>query len=237
LFLRGAADHLAEGGLAYVLVTWAHGPDGDWSAPLRAWIDGAGCDAIFLRWTSDDPLGYALRWNPPGRNQDAATLGATLDRWLAYDRELGIERLSHGVAILRRRTGENWTMAEDAPERPVPCGEHVERLLAAQDFLGGTDDLAGARLALVPGHVLETTMHVEDGAFNVLSAAIKLVDGLGFAASLDRELVQLISLLDGSRTVRDAAAGSAATPDTLAPVIARLVRMGFLVPAGGDQDP
>ena len=62
--VRSVPGHLGEGGIAHLLVSWAHAADGDWTPPLRAcWIDGNGCDAVFLHHSSHEPLGYANEHN------------------------------------------------------------------------------------------------------------------------------------------------------------------------------
>ena len=240
---RAAAAHLAEGGHAQLLVTWAHGEaDGDWAAPVRGWVEGLDCDALLLRYSTDDPLAYAERWNPPGQATDADALGATLDRWVAYCRERGIEALSYGALTLRRRSGPTWFAAEDAPPRIAPAQTHVERLIAAQDFLAGGRDLLYERLVLVDEHVLEQALHLDDGVFGVEAAAIRLTDGLGFQAEIDVWTAHIVAGLDGRTTVREAIAktagalapegvGERALAEAALPALRRMVELGFLVPA------
>src|SRR5207253_9579597 len=133
--VRGVPAHLAPGGLAHLLVSWGHRADEDWSAPLRRWVDGTGCDAILLRYASEDPLTHAAEWNEALR-VDPDRFGATLDRWTAYCAELGIERIGWGAVVLRRRGGENWVFELTASgSRMSPAGHHLERLIEAQDAL------------------------------------------------------------------------------------------------------
>ena len=237
LVAREAAAHLEEGGFAQMLATWVHEPEGDWAAPVRAWLDGSGCDAVLLRYVSDDPLTYAGRWNPPHQTPE---LGATLDRWLEHYRALGIEAIAFGAISLRRRSGTNWVQAEDVPEQIVPAADHVERLFAAQDFLA-SGDLLDARLVLVDGHVLRQALHLEDGNFQVKAAKISLDEGLGFEAGIDLYTAHLVSQLDGRRTLREAIELSAAAlaPEEVSrerfaegviPSLRRMVELGFLVP-------
>ena len=40
----------------------SHTPDGDWSAPLREWLAGSGCDAWLLHYGTSDPLTHAADW-------------------------------------------------------------------------------------------------------------------------------------------------------------------------------
>src|SRR5207237_8860616 len=77
--VRGLPGHLAAGGFAHVLLSWAHGPDERPSAPVERWLEASGCDAIVLPHASYDPLAYAAGWNRPLRLDPAAS-GAALDR-------------------------------------------------------------------------------------------------------------------------------------------------------------
>ena len=69
----------------------------DWSAPIRAWVDGSGCDALAAAPGTQDPLAYAALWN---RSGDAATYAAALDRWSAYFNDLGFAALAHGAILM-----------------------------------------------------------------------------------------------------------------------------------------
>ena len=94
LVTREAPAHIEEGGFAHLLASWVHDPSGDWSAPVRAWLEGSGCDALILRYVTDDPLTYAGRWNPPQQAASPEELADALDRWVAHYRELGIEAVT-----------------------------------------------------------------------------------------------------------------------------------------------
>ncbi len=209
--------------------------------PCARWVEGSGCDPVVLRYTTDDPLTYAARWNPPAQTPD---LPETLDRWLAYYAELGIEAIAYGAIALRRREGSSWVLAEDAPERIEPAsGTTSSGLFEAQDFLADGRDLAYERLVLVDEHVLEQALHLDDGVFGVRAAAIRLTDGLGFQAEIDVFTAHIVSRLDGKRTVREAIADTAEMlgPEGMTPGSARrerrfrrsrrMVQLGFLVPA------
>jgi hypothetical protein len=53
--VRRAPEFLEEGAFAQMLVSWVDERGGDWSAPLRSWVDGSGCDAWLLHHGTDDP--------------------------------------------------------------------------------------------------------------------------------------------------------------------------------------
>jgi methylase of polypeptide subunit release factors len=239
--VRRAPAHLAEGGLAFALVSWVHGPEDDWSEPPRRWVDGGGCDALLLRYATHEPLSYAAGWNRPLRPSPAAYAEA-LDRWLDYYRRLGIEGMSWGALVLRRREGANWFWAHNpSSERIGPAGEHVERLLAAQDLLAageGADGVLGRRLVLASDHRLDQTAVLGEDGVTVRSARLSLDGGLRNEVSVDGATIELLLALDGRKTLREVLA-AAEPPAGMSDeefssrsvrAARRLVELGFLVP-------
>lgn len=244
--VRGLPGHLAEGGVAHMLASWAHGANEDWSAPLRRWLDGSGCDAILLRWSSQEPLEYASGWNRIA-GLDPAAYDETLARWLAYYESLGIERIGWGaIALRRRRAGPNRVCAADVLLTELgPSGHHLLRLLDAEAYLaalGGEEGLLGERLALAPDCRLDQTLRFRNGGGEVEQVALRLDGGLSVRVDLDPWSPRALAELDEGRTVGDVLAEAAglrasspAERDRIAASalasVRRLVELGFLVPA------
>jgi SAM-dependent methyltransferase len=240
--VRAIPGHLHEGGLAHVLVSWTHGADEEWSSPLRRWLEGSGCDALLLRLAVHDPLTYASGWNRALRS-DPDAYGDALDRWTAYCHELGIEAISWGAVVMRRRTGRNWVFAHThAADRFSPAGHHIARLIAGQDLLAALRDeraLLDARPRLAADHRLEQAGAIQPDGLAVERAVLRLDGGLALRVSVDAATIGVLALLDGHRTVREAlaaaVAGEARHPDLAGftsaalPVVRRLVELGFLV--------
>jgi hypothetical protein len=234
--------YLDEGGLANVLVEWAHAVDEPWAAPLRRWVEGSGCDALLFHYTSHDPLSRAADENELLR-RDPEAYGVALDRWLAYYRSLGIERIGWGAIVLRKRSGaSNWISEQKIPnvEAMSPASDQVERLLAGRDLLESVDGegLLETRLRLAPEHVLEELVRLGEGGGAVQRALLKLTRGLGSQVALDVTTVHLLGELDGRRPLGDVLAQVAAEagdgePERFAaaalPGLSRLVELGFLV--------
>jgi SAM-dependent methyltransferase len=242
--VRRLPEHLADGGFAHVLVEWVHAREEPWSAPLRGWVAGSGCDALLLRFTTQEPTRYAAAWNAdlrgiPGAFEDA------LDRWLAYHRRLGIEEISWGAVVLRRRAGESWVLAHDLPStRLAPSGDHIRRIFGTRDYLdslGIGRGLLETAFALADDHVFEQRYEVRGGGRVVLETVVRLADGLRFEAELQPDAERVLALLDGTRALGDAITAVAGPGefDTLAgellPGIVRLVELGFLVPLSGGR--
>jgi methylase of polypeptide subunit release factors len=237
--VREAPEHLAEGGFAHVLVSWAHEPDGDWSEPLRRWVDGVGCDAWLLHYKSDDPLTHAASWLGPLARDRVDAYREGLERWQRYLRELGIDAIGYGAVVLRRRSGANWIRTDEIPfDRLESASDHTLRVFAAAELLG--DALLDETLVLVDSHRLEQTLVLRDGRAELEAQTLELADGLRFRAGLDRYSSPLVRALSSPRPVREAIAAGAdelGVPEAereryaaaALEVVRRLLELGFLV--------
>ena len=238
--VRETPEYLTEGGVAQLVLSWGiRAGEGLDEAVLR-WVDGAGCDALLLRYHVETPLEYAAGWNLG--NPDG--LEAVIDRWVEYYDELEIEALAYGALTLRRREGRNWTHAEEvAFDRLEPAGEHVERLLRAHDCLAGIGDeheLLDGVFELAGRQRLDQTLRPRSGGFEVEGAWLALDDGLGFRAAVDGVAVELVARVDGRRSLREVAGDVADSlglevaraEQAVLPVARRMLELGFLDPAG-----
>jgi methylase of polypeptide subunit release factors len=242
--VRGVPAVLEEDAFASMLVSWAHAPGEEWSAPLRDWVAGSGCDALLVHYGTQDPLTHASNWarTQPG---DTAAYDATIDRWLDYLERLGIEAIGYGAIVLRRRSGENWVRAYELPTAGRrPAGEQIERLFDAVDWLAGNPELAQERFSLSPTAGVAQTVELRDGAWTVEKIEMRLEDGLDFSASIDPMTAHLVAGLDG-RTLGEIAASLAeregADPTAFAAHAEQAARgmfeLGFLARACGRASP
>ena len=242
--VEGAAKHLAEGGFAHVLVSWAHAVDGDWAEPLRGWVEGGGCDAWLLHYRTSDPVAHAAGWLRPLGETDPDRYTEALDRWLQYLVRLRIDAIGYGAVVLRRRESDrNWIRNDPLPlDRLEPAGEHTLRVFTAQDALGRLDDeeLLDLSLALTENHRLQQTL-VVSGGLRVDSQTLELTEGIRFAVGVDRHTVSLLPHFDGRRSLRDVLELARGTfelePEeqerfvpAAIPVVRRLIELGFLEP-------
>jgi SAM-dependent methyltransferase len=239
--VRRSAAHLADGGFAILLVGWVHGREEPWSAPLRRWVEGSGCDTIVLHTTSQDPLSYAASWNKALRWDRVAYAGA-IERWLEYDERLGIEAIAWGAVCLRRRAGETWFAGHSVGlGRLDEAGHHVERIFGTHDYLerlGDGEGLLGACIALAPDHRIDQTFAFEEGERTVERAALRLAGGFNFEVDLNENALELASRLDGRplgevlRAMSDGAGEPARRElvETAIPMVRALLALGFAVP-------
>ena len=241
LVVRQVPEHLEPGGVAVVLISWLHPSDGDWTLPVRAWVERNGCDTILLRYAVHTPLDYAAAWNRPFRG-DPERYGAGIARWTEYFAELGVEAIAWGAIILRRRDGGNWFFPYTSmTERITGASDHVLRLFAAQDFLAaaGPEELLDAVMTVAPEHRIEQTIRLRDGGELIERNILRLERGLCFEVSIDGFAERVLALLDGERTLREAVVEAAAESEApltefvenAIPVMRRLVELGFVIPS------
>jgi methylase of polypeptide subunit release factors len=209
---RGAAAHLEEGGYAVLLLNWHHSTSDDWAERPMSWTHGNGCDVRLMRFADEEPLGYAASWLRQEEKRDALSSGQLLDEWLRYYESVGITRLALGAVIMHKRsTAQNWMRCEDISIDISlnNCGEQIERIFNAQDLLQALRDdgeLLEHRFKLHPGHRLEQGLAVRDGAWSLLSNKLHITNGMDFCAQADMPTIRFLAELDGTRTVREAAA-------------------------------
>jgi hypothetical protein len=238
--VRRAPAFLEEGGFAQMLVSWVDEPGGDWSARLRSWVEGSGCDAWLLHHGTDDPLTHAGKWLRHELGSDSRAYAAALGRWLEYFRRLGIEGIASGAVILRRRSGANWVRADELHgDRLRPAGEQILRVFAAGDFLSAMTEereLLRERLVLAPDALLEQQVVFRDREWTVEEIELTLREGLRFRAGLDQPTAALLAALDGKRTLGEIAdelarlqgASRESLERAVLPVAAQMLAAGFL---------
>lgn len=240
--VREGAALLEEGGFLQLTCEWAHLAGKDWRARLAGWLDGTGCDACVLRFTTVEPDVHAGLWLRSDPDVTAESLPERLREWENYHRAEGIEAVSDGLITLRKRSsGRNWLRIDDAPQRSGPCGPSLERAFAAADFLTAThtdEALLEARLRLAPEVGWEQRLRPTPEGWEVRHSQLYVSTGLAYRGDADRQGLTLVGLCTGDRTVRDvlgclaaAGGGSLEVRQALA-TVRQLVEQGFLLPGG-----
>lgn len=232
-----AADHLADGGTAWVLANWLHVRGEDWRDRVVAWIP-PGCDAWVVQRDAQDPAQYVSLWLSDAGEQDDPDLA---DAWLAGLDALHVEAIGFGWVTLRRGSAPHGVVVEEILQ-PVdqPLGPHVGAWLHRQEWLRGRTDarLIGATLAASPALRLDVTSARGEAGWQPLARGLRLDTGLHPVAEVDEAVSALVAGCDGTqplgRLVAVLAAATGAAYDDLAadvaPVVRALVRDGFLEP-------
>jgi SAM-dependent methyltransferase len=217
--IRTVPRFLREGAFAIVLLNWIVREEEPWQAPLERWVAGSGCDAVLVGRSTWAPLDYAASANFPLKG-DPAAYGSALDRWVGHIESLGLGSIAGGLVALRRREGENWVRAFDAPLGGLdPSAHQILRLFEAQDYLRARDDAALLEATLAPAPDLLVELRPAR-----TRSRLALDPGLGLRVDVDQGTVDLLTRLDGTRTVRETAGADGLE------TARRLVEYGFVVP-------
>jgi methylase of polypeptide subunit release factors len=201
-------NHLRDAAFGLALCNWLHESEDDWAERPREWKEGSGCDVWVIRFDTLDRLGYAAFWLRQTENADLLRYGRLLDEWDSYYREIGMERVSVGAIVMRKRSGGTWFRSDAAPAGRIvsDCGEHIEAIFAAEDLLQALaedGELLDRRFTLAPAHALDVRMVLRDGGRIAESMVLRLTAGFPFAGEVDGVVVGLLSECAGGRLLRD----------------------------------
>lgn len=226
--VRGAAEHLAPGGIAQFLANWeiptptTESARGAEFTPERASRDSTAGLARVESWLADsdldywviererqDPSEYAETWI-----RDGGTRGGTPEfealhnAWLDDFTERGVAGVGFGYVMLRApHVGEaprlRRTERLHGPLGATPggLGTHLDVVLAASDrFSALDDDALRAERVAVAGDVTEERHHWPGAD---APTVILLRQGSGFARTIDAgaALAALVGASDGSLTL------------------------------------
>ena len=166
-----------------------------------------------LELSTDGPVTYAMRWNG-ARGRRAADIATAAEPWLADYRARGIEAISTGAIVIRKRSGKNWAHFEElALGTRGDAGPHLERLFAAQDLLRGLRDereLSTVALTLAPDTLL-VERRLAGGELE--RARVTVEKGIPLPGRVPVAVAPVLAALDGRRSLADvveAAAGAGA---------------------------
>jgi SAM-dependent methyltransferase len=199
--VTGAARHLAEGGHATLLASWASRDEAGADDRPFEWVDGSGCDAWILAFSRGDPLEHAAGWNDY-LEDDPERYGAALDAWTSHFAAQGIGCITEGAVLLHRREGRRHTVRTDVADEETldVADEQIERVFRALARLPRRS-LAGAELARTvrfdyeldaDGTPLEVRVRLDEGTRPELvltSAEAEQVMALAVGRDLAEELL------------------------------------------------
>jgi methylase of polypeptide subunit release factors len=206
LVVAGAAQHLAEGGFATLLVSWLAADPARPDARVRAWAEATGCDAWVLSVWSSPPLDHAAGWNAD-LGARPAEFAAALDRWLGYLEELGARWVSEGAVVLHRREGARAPVRVDSVDEDEldAAGRQVRRAFAARArlaTLSGDEALLEARPAPVSALRLERELALRPAGLAVDAARLHLDEGTHPVLEPGDAAADVVAALDGRTSVR-----------------------------------
>ena len=228
----GCAERLEEGGFGHVLCSWVRAAGEHYAdAPWR-WLADAGCDVVVLQLDTETPITYGLRWNLAEASSASEAVDDT-QRWQEYYADLGIEAITTGVVIFRRRPGANWVYADELVASGGDAGGHIARLFAGHDALEGVAEareLLDLRMSLAegvrlverrrPGGEVERARLTDPAGVRLPATIAPPAAGAALVA------------LDGRMTLAEAAAAARVAPqvtEAALPSIRDLVKRGYVL--------
>ncbi len=106
--VRGAAAHLAPGGMAAVLGNWMHVEGEDWRERVSSWVSGTGVDAWIVERDSQAVADYAATWLRDAQVPEGPAFDAAMGEWLDAFAAEGCTEVGFGwiVLVASGRPGE-----------------------------------------------------------------------------------------------------------------------------------
>lgn len=199
--VRGAAGHLAPGGVLQLLVNWeVHGDEGTARERVLDWGSLAGLDVWVVQRDLLDPAEYAETWiRDGGVPAGSPRSGALIAAWLTDFADRGVTAVGVGHLTARKPAGSAVLRRfEVLPERPGGgVGAAIAAGLAAVDALAGVDD---ARLATWTVRVApDVTEHRHHWPGEEHPTVLELVQGGGLARRrrVDTATAAVVGASDG----------------------------------------
>lgn len=236
-----AAGVLNPGGTCQFLCDWAHVHGQNPVQRVASWFANLGCDVLIMRVSGMSTTDYARFWTRQLEdNAGPEALQQSINEWLTYYRQQGIEAMSHGHISMRKLPAgaarkPAIIFQEQKPTASGNISEQLRRILWNVD-LAALDDAALAARVLVPAPELRLRQDVTPpgaaGSTGTPAAefAVLLRSGLGTTLPSSAEVGRmLLGLAPGkplSRVIEELAAGSGRPPAQLVgPVLAAIRKL------------
>ncbi len=100
LVVRGAAAHLAPGGMAAVLGNWLHVEGEDWRERVAEWVAGTGVDAWIVERDTQPVADYAATWLRDAQVPEGPEFDAAMNDWLDAFADEGCVEVGFGWFVL-----------------------------------------------------------------------------------------------------------------------------------------
>jgi len=241
--IRGVGDHLEEGGVAIIISEWASLKENDAIDRLRQWVGGSGCDLWVSTSKQSDLVAYAMTWlRSYQQHRSPEDYARTLDRWLDYYERLGMDGVQTGLIAMRKRSGQNWFFADEAPS--VIRGRWGETLLQLLDIhtllnTASLDEILDQPYKLSDSARMRHIYQQVGTRWSSNEGEIYLEDPLPYSGRIDRYTAVLLARCEGTVPLRellkdmgDAVGVSfAEIVDGAMPSLRGLILRGYLIPA------
>ncbi len=199
--LKSLPQYLKEGGVAHMLITWLHKDKQHPDEPIRAITQILPVDTLLLHQYSDTPWGYAGNWIYGHIKKNWVKFLLTRLGWAAWYWLHGMERFAFGSVTLRKRMDSQGHFLLKCTNRIAgkSAGAHIQSLLDAAVFLQTNSDSSQYwQMVFRSRHLVLKTTPVGE------VRKVSLAESLLLPVSISPLMGQLLSRLDGKRTLRQA---------------------------------
>ncbi len=252
--VRGAAEHLTQGGVAQLLGNWEYRTDQDAFDRLGRWLDAPqpvgsprpapGLDAWIIEREVQSPALYAETWiRDGGTRPGTADFDRLYGAWLDDFEARGVSQVGFGYLLLRRPTvtGAGLRRLERLPgalgHNPAGIGSHLADCLAAHDRQAATDAGLLSRMRLTVASDVTEERHYWPGQEDPTLMTLHQGGGFGRSVPLDTALAALVGACDGDLDVGSIVSALAQLLETdeaelaadLLPGVRGLIDDGFLL--------
>jgi methylase of polypeptide subunit release factors len=197
--IAAAADHLAEGGYAALLVSWLAFDEDAPDERVIEWAEASGCDSWILSTLNSDPLTHAAEWNS---HLVGEALGEALDEWTRYFDSLGVQAVSEGGVILhkRKQSGEHSARVDELDEEDLDdAGDQILRAFEARTRLaklGADKDLLAARIGVASNLRFIRELEPSGGRAVDVDGSVELTEGTKHAVDASADAQEFVASLD-----------------------------------------
>ena len=197
--IAAAADHLAEGGYAALLVSWLAFDEDAPDERVIEWAEASGCDSWILSTLNSDPLTHAAEWNS---HLVGEALGEALDEWTRYFDSLGVQAVSEGAVILHKRKqgGEHTARVDELDEEDLDdAGDQILRAFEARTRLaklGADKDLLAARIGVASNLRFIRELEPSGGRAVDVDGSVELTEGTKHAVDASADAQEFVASLD-----------------------------------------
>ncbi|OEY03742.1 rRNA methyltransferase [Corynebacterium sp. BCW_4722] len=196
-----AADHLAEGGSAFILGSWAHVLDEAWQSRVASWLPSHGVSAWVLQRDVVDPGMYVSTWLKDESIDPRSPEGVSKTlHWLDHFRERNVHAIGFGWIFLRDIGDAPSEVTAETVSQPFtdPLGPEAEEYFTRAEWLRGkdADAILDASYLVRPGVALEeiSLADTEVGmGFATEAIRVTRTDGPRFTHDVDSGLLALLS--------------------------------------------
>ena len=236
--VRAAAEALADGGVAQLLVNWLHVRGEDWRDRVGEWVADLGVDAFLLERDVASVPDYVATWLADAGEADDDAAAEAWTSWFAREQ---VEAVGFGWVVVRRGSAPHRIAVESLTHAvDQPLGPAFDDWLVRSDWLRAADD------AVILGHAFRAAPELRrdvasvpgDDGWTPVGGALRLDAGLRWSLPCDEPTAALVAGCDGRRplgglaSVLAAALGvaPAAIEAEVCATVRGLVDRGLLLP-------